>query len=106
VRRSRKSEEQLAKVSGGKRVPRSGAGRQKGDVRTNGYRIEDKFTDAASYRLEVEVLKKITHEALRTPPGLLPQLRITFEQHGERWRMMREDDYLYLEARAARADAG
>lgn len=105
-KRARHSEEQGAKVSGGRRVSGSGAGREKGDIRANGYRIEDKFTDAASYTIRVEDLDKITKHALLTPPGLLPQMRITFASHGQKWRLLREEDCLYLEARAAQMDEG
>lgn len=98
-RRARKSEEQGAKISGGRRVSGSGNRREKGDIRTNGFRIEDKFTDASSYTIQKSELEKITHEALMTPPGLLPQMRITMP--GFKLRVLREQDYLYLEALAA-----
>lgn len=101
TRRSRRSEDQGAKLENGRRVARSGAGREKGDIRANGFRIEDKFTDSASYTITVETLRKITREALQTPPGLLPQMRITFAKHGQKWRMLREEDYMYLVAQAA-----
>jgi hypothetical protein len=82
-RQSMRSERHGAKMDGGRVVPMSGAGRQKGDVRTDMWLIED----------------KTKNEALHTPPGLLPQFRISMPGH--RWRMIREQDYLYLVAKAA-----
>ena len=94
-KRARLSEERAAKLSGGQRVPMSGAGRQKGDMRTPMFLTEDKETAAASYRVELSTLDKITHEAVST--GRLPQLRLTIG--GRSWRMIRESDYLELEER-------
>ena len=101
-RRARRSEEEAAKLEGGRRVSRSGGGREKGDVRLNGFRLEDKFTDAESYTLTRKTLDKITREALHTPPGLLPQLRITMP--GYKLRVLREEDYLYIIAKAGLDD--
>jgi hypothetical protein len=91
--RSRDSEKETARLSEGRRVPMSGAGRQKGDVRTPTFLIEVKDTAAVSYRIELETLDKISHEA-RTS-GRLPQLRLTIG--GQSWRMLREQDYLEME---------
>lgn len=101
-RRARRSEEQAAKLEGGRRVSGSGNRREKGDVRLNGWRIEDKFTDAESFTIKGSELDKIVYEALMTPPGLLPQLRITMPRH--KLRVLREEDYLYLAAKAGYAD--
>ena len=97
-RRSQRSERQGAKTDGGRTVAMSGAGREKGDYRANGWRIEDKYTDAKSFSLKAEDFAKIEREALMTPPGLLPQMRITMPGH--KLRVLREQDYLYLEALA------
>lgn len=94
LRRSQRSEAKAAKLDGGRRVARSGAGREKGDVRSSRWRGEDKITDAASFTLKLATLKKIEHEALRTPPGLLPYLRVTMQ--GSTYRIMREEDVLAL----------
>lgn len=75
----------------------SGAGRKKGDYHANGYLVEDKFTDADSYRIEGKVLRKTEGEALAA--GMLPQWRITLPGH--KLRVLREEDYLYLEALAS-----
>lgn len=98
-RRSQRSERQAAKLEGGRVVPMSGAGRQKGDVRTEMWLIEDKTTDKDSFTITRKILDKIEHEAMSTSPGRLPQLRVTMPGH--RWRMIREEDYLYLVASAA-----
>lgn len=102
-RRARYSEQDAAKLEGGRRVTGSGSKREKGDVRVNGFRIEDKFTDASSFTITSKMLDKIEAEALQTPPGLLPQLRITMPGH--KWRMVREQDWLYIAAKAGVADA-
>ena len=98
VRRSRRSEDALARSDGGRRQPASGALRgQKGDVRTLDYIIEDKFTDAESYTIKLSMLRKTIQEALAMH-GRLPMWRITIR--GEKFRLMREDDYLFLKAQA------
>ena len=97
---ARRSEEQAAKQAGGKRQPGSGSRWfAKGDVRANGFLIEDKYTDDESYSLTAKVWRKITAEALQTPPGLLPSMRISMKG-APKLRVYREEDALYLEARA------
>jgi len=83
-------------MEGGRRVTGSGNKREKGDVRNEVWRIEDKFTDHDSYRLALPELDKIIHEALMTPPGLLPQMRITMA--GRTFRVLREEDWLWVSA--------
>jgi hypothetical protein len=97
-KRGRKSEEEGAKLEGGRRVSQSGAGREKGDIRTHGYRIQDKTTDKETFSITRKEIDKLVYEALMTPPGLLPQLRVTMP--GYKLRVMREEDYLYMQARA------
>lgn len=92
--RGRQSERRGAKLDGGKTVPMSGGGRQKGDYRTSRFLVENKETDNKSYSLRLDVLYKAEQEALRTPPGLLPQLRVVIQ--GEAFRLLREPDYLAL----------
>jgi hypothetical protein len=97
-RRAKHSEQQGARIGGGRRVPGSGnRWNAKGDIRENGVLIDDKFTDADSFTITGDMLKKITVEATQTPPGLMPQLRIRLGT-GPTWRLVREDDYLYFEA--------
>lgn len=101
-RRANRSERELAKTDGGRRQPASGSKwYAKGDVRANGFLIDDKITDDESYRLSAKTINKAVAEALQTPPGLRPQLRITMKG-APKVRVLLEDDYLYLEARASR----
>lgn len=103
-RKSMRSEDEAAKLSGGHRVAMSGGGRQKGDVVTATWLIEDKFTEmhggkpAVSFRITLDMLRKTCLEALSS--GRLPQWRITLP--GFRLRVLREEDYLYLQAQADR----
>lgn len=103
-RRARRSEEQAARQEGGRRQPASGSKWfAKGDVRANGFLIDDKFTDASSYRLTADDWTKITREALQTPPGMLPSMRISIKG-APRLRVFREEDALYLLAKAGMGD--
>lgn len=97
-RRARRSEMQGAKLEGGQRVPMSGAGRQKGDIRTGMFLIDDKYTDAESFTITRKMLDKVNAEAMGE--HRLFQLRITMP--GYKLRVINEDDYLYLQALAAR----
>lgn len=94
--KSMRSERQGAKLDGGHTTPMSGAGKKKGDYHANGYLIEDKITMHDSFRVEGSVLAKTEKEALEA--GMLPQWRITLPGH--KLRILREDDYIYLEALA------
>lgn len=95
--RSMRSERTGAKLDGGHPTPMSGAGKKKGDYHANGYLVEDKYTDADSYRIEKKVLDKTVQQAQAA--GMLPQWRITLPGHT--LRVLEEADYLYLEAKAA-----
>lgn len=101
--KSRRSERQAASSEGGKVQPASGAlrrTRSKGDVVARGSLIEDKVTDAKSFTIKVSDLEKTNHEAFRQ--GLLPQWRVTLPGH--KLRLLREEDYLYLAAKAEKID--
>lgn len=99
-RRARQSEEATAKSDGGSRMPASGSKwYAKGDVRANGFLIDDKFTDSESFTITRKMIEKATSEALQTPPGLRPQLRISIKGL-PRLRLLTEDDYLFLIAKA------
>jgi len=103
IQRARRSEEPAARSDGGVRQPASGALRGRpGDVRTEDWLIEDKFTDAKSYTLKLDMLMKTVREALQLH-GRLPMWRITIA--GERFRLLREQDYLWLKARADESDS-
>ena len=56
-------EKKLAKRLGGFAQPGSGSGDDKGDVITDDYLIDDKFTDSKSYTVTVETLNKLSREA-------------------------------------------
>lgn len=102
-RRAKHSEEATAKSDGGSRVPASGSKwNAKGDVRANGFLIDDKFTDAESFRVTRDMVMKTMSEALQTPPGLRPQWRISIKG-APRLRVMLEDDYLALVGRTVDA---
>lgn len=62
---NRRLERDIAQDTNGRTQPGSGnKGRAKGDVRVKGkFRIEEKSTEAGSFRLTREVLTKITSEA-------------------------------------------
>jgi len=103
-RRAQRSERQLARSTGGRQQPASGAfpGR-KGDVIENGFLVDDKFTDHKSYTLTVEQWRKISMEAAMTPPGLRPRMRITLPDT-PRLCVMLEEDYLAMMAHVTDID--
>jgi hypothetical protein len=99
-RRAMRSEQQAAKQEGGKRQPASGSlrnSRLKGDVRANGFLIDDKFTDKKSFSVTMTDWQKLTQEAFAL--SLLPSQRVTLP--GVKLRVFREEDALYLIAKAA-----
>lgn len=65
-KKSAKQEKRTSKEFGGIVTPASGAmWSAKGDVRTDNYLIENKYTDSDSYKLELKILDKIGMEALK-----------------------------------------
>lgn len=65
-KKSKKQEALTAQEFGGKVTPASGAlSGSKGDVKTPDFLIENKFTDADKYKLELKTWKKIEEEAIR-----------------------------------------
>ena len=99
-RRAKQSEEATAKSDGGQGQPASGSKwYAKGDVRANGFLIDDKFTDSDSFRITRPMVEKGMVEALQTPPGLRAQWRISIPGI-PRLRVLLEDDYLFLVAKA------
>lgn len=94
--KSMRSEREGAKLADGHVVPMSGAGHQKGDIRTAEWLGEDKFTEAASFTVTAKVLDKTVSEALAS--RRLPFWRITML--GYKLRLYREEDALYLHAMA------
>lgn len=98
----RKEEDRLARVSGGRRVPNSGRGRQKGDVRHNGWLYDHKTTEADSYSVSKKTFSKIERDAMRTPSGAMPALVLNI--NGLRLVVMRESDHLYREQQLGMVD--
>lgn len=99
AQRFRRSEREAAKAEGGTVQPASGAlrrARSKGDVRVPGILIEDKVTDKQSFTIKETDLAKTISQAIMQ--GVTPHWRITIGNR--RFRLMQEDDYLYLAARA------
>lgn len=95
TRRAQRSERQAAKnEKAGKTTPMSGAGRQKGDVVSNGWRTEDKTTDAKSFLLKLADLLKIERHALGQPPRRMPKMRVTIQDRT--YWVIREEDALAL----------
>lgn len=81
-----------------KRVPASGAwAGAKGDFRGEVFLIEHKATEADSFGLKVELLRKIGREALRV--GLKPAFHVVFcdatgrPRRDGAWVMVRESDW-------------
>lgn len=100
--RDRREEERLAKVSGGTRVPNSGRGRQKGDVRHAGWLYDHKYTDNDSYSIKKSDFAKVAQDATRTPPGVSPALVLNI--NGLRLVVMRESDHLFREQQLGMID--
>lgn len=90
---SRRHEERLAKVTGGNRVPASGAfWSRKGDVRSADLLIEHKWTGKLSFTLKAQVLEKIMTEAIlegRTPV-------LGFHLNSRNYVVLDEEDFLGL----------
>lgn len=102
-RRSQRSERQGAKLDGGHTTANSGAGRFKGDYRANGAMIDDKFTDARSFTIKLDGDQGFLAHIRNAIMGRsLPEWRITLP--GLKLRVLREEDYLYLRAKAERGD--
>lgn len=88
-RKSIKQEKQIAKETGGRRQPMSGAGYHKGDVKTKLHLIEIKFTDKNSYALKQDVMKKIFYEA--TYEDRIPYLQIRMGK--DNYCVLRKEDF-------------
>jgi hypothetical protein len=88
---SQKHEKRLAKTLGGSTVAASGAfWSRKGDVRSEKYLVEHKFTDAKSYSLKAEDLVKLEKQAIMA--GRIPLFAVALG--GKNYFILLEDDYL------------
>jgi len=105
-KRSRNQEKRVARREGGRRQPCSGAmDGFEGDVRRVGkFRGECKFTRAASYRLKLEDLKKIEHQACGSE---LPVFDLEFqsESPAKRYVVLPEWVYETLMVESGRRDS-
>lgn len=88
-RKSIRQEKQIAKETGGRRQPMSGAGYHKGDVKTKLHLIEIKFTDKKSYALNRDTMKKIFYEA--TYEDRIPYLQIRMGK--DNYCVLRKEDF-------------
>jgi len=93
-RKSIKQEKQIAKETGGRRQPMSGAGYHKGDVKTKLHLIEIKFTDKNSYALRRDVMKKIFYESVyessKRDEDIVPYLQIRMGK--DNYCVLRKED--------------
>lgn len=95
AKQARRSEEQGAKAHKGKRQAASGGTRgRKGDIRSRRFLIQDKTTGADSYRITADNWEAACHDALTSPPTLLPAFRVTIRGHT--LLIARESDILAL----------
>lgn len=77
-KRSQHSERRAASEIGGRQMPASGAiTGMKGDVKSSLFLLEDKFTDAGSYSLKLDILQKAEKEAFQSRRK--PLLRVTMK---------------------------
>lgn len=80
----------MAKVLKGKTTPASGSIRGfKGDVFTDKYLVECKYTDKKQFTLKLDVLEKIEMEALLK--NKIPLLAV--EIKGKNYIIMKEEDF-------------
>lgn len=74
-------EKDIAKKIGGKRQPLSGAlNEAKSDVVSDDFRVDCKYVHVKSFRLSLDILKKITLEAFGQ--NRAPMIQIRFEKSG------------------------
>lgn len=93
MKASQGHEKRLAKVIGGDRVAGSGSfWSRKGDVRSDKYLIEHKYTSKKSYGLKAEDLQKLEKEAIMV--GREPLFCISLG--GKNYVIQTEDDWLAM----------
>lgn len=88
--KSKKQEKSIAKQVGGSLVANSGSGRAKGDVNTDFFKIEIKYTDNKFIKLNYDWLNKIEEEAFSD--GRYPALY--FDILGAEWVCIRKQEFL------------
>lgn len=100
--RSRRQEERLAKLPGGKKQINSGRSWiSKRDVRLGGFLVEARTTEKASYAINRDEFIEIERNAIGTPPGQLPAVQIDFTTPSRTLSLMvvRLDDHVYRSQR-------
>ena len=90
--RAQRRERSAAKEIGGRSVIGSGAlWFDKGDIKTDTFLIEDKFTDADTYTIQLATLKTIEKQASKVHK--VPFLRFGFEKYGTNYMMFNINYY-------------
>jgi Holliday junction resolvase len=93
MKASQSHEKRLAKVIDGSRVAASGAfWSRKGDVRSERYLIEHKYTAKKSYSIKAEDLQKLEKEAIMV--GREPLFCISLG--GKNYVLQTEDDFIAM----------
>lgn len=78
-RKARRQEDRMGKKPGAQKQVNSGrTWFSKRDVRWNGFLVETRYTDNKTYPIERDEFKRMTSDAIRTPPGQLPAMQIDF----------------------------
>lgn len=78
--RSTRQEQRLGKLEGGTQTPSSGRlWRWHRDGKLREFLIEARTTEKRSYAIDRDEWSHIRHEALKTPPGLLPGMQIDIQ---------------------------
>lgn len=87
----RRREKSLAKDLGGRQQPGSGCFDGKGgDVLIDKFLVESKFTNALSYSISIQMLRKITLEAFqaRKKPAMVIELSGGHMYQAEKWTLI------------------
>lgn len=91
---SKLSEKKGARRLGGRVQPASGAlpdAGLKGDITTKDFVVEDKITRHSSFRVTVDLLKKVRGEAVRA--GKRPAMRVTLQEDNLTVYVLLESDF-------------
>ena len=105
--KSARQEKKLAAEKGGRQQVNSGRlWWSKRDVRLNGFLVEARTTESASYTISKVEFAKLTRDAFGTPPGQLPAMQLDFDgPEPMRLFVMRLEDHQYFMERIAMLEA-
>jgi hypothetical protein len=96
--RSKRSEEEVGRLPGGKKQVNSGRTPfSRRDAKLNEFLLEVRDTDNDTYKLSRKEFEKVVIDAAREPPGYLGGMRISLQ--GYPLIVMREKDYLAFKGR-------